>query len=122
MPKPDIFNDTIGQFYAEIRHCINMLGDDIFVGGGRPDLQVQWPWKISDSSFGEVHTVTNVESANEAIDEIVEQGEGANPYNPTYDNVGDLAHFYTVIRGDSVWKTPEASDCKWHKVLPIQWS
>ena len=57
-------------------------------------LQVQWPWPINDSSFEKVHTVTNAESANKAIDEIIEQGEGANPYNPTYDDVGDLAHFY----------------------------
>ena len=42
-PNPQIFNDTIGQFYDEIKHCIDRLGDDIFVGGGRPDLQVQWP-------------------------------------------------------------------------------
>lgn len=94
MPNPHIFNDTIGQFYDEIRHCIDRLGDDIFIGGGRPDLQIQWPWKINSSSFGEVHTVTNVESANVAIDEIVEQGEGANPFDPTYDDIGDIAHFY----------------------------
>ena len=94
MPKPHISNDTIGQFYAEIKYCIDRLGDDIFVGGGRPDLQVQWPWPINDSSFGKVHTVTDVKSANNAIKEIVEQGEGANPYDPTYDDVGDLAHFY----------------------------
>ena len=93
-PDPDIFNDTIGQFYDEIRHCIDVLGDDIFVNGGRPDLQVKWPWAISDSSFGKVHIVTNVTSANDAIEEIVEQGEGANPYDPTYSDEGDIAHFY----------------------------
>ena len=93
-PQPNIFNDTIGQFYDEIRHCIELLGEEIFIDGGRPHLQVQWPWEITDSSFGKVHIVKNVESAKDAIEEIVEQGEGANPYDPTYGDESGIAHFY----------------------------
>ena len=90
--NPQIFNDTIGQFYGEIELCIEQLGDGIFVGGGRPDQQVQWPWDSGD--VGTVYTVTNVASAKQAINQIVEQGEGANPLDPTYNNTGELAHFY----------------------------
>ena len=88
--NPKNFNDTIGQFYKEIESCIIHLGDDIFIGN--PERQIPWPWESSD--VGHMYKVTNVSSAINAINEIIEQGEGASPIDPTYNNTGKLAHFY----------------------------
>ena len=86
----DIFNNTIGQFYKEIEACIEYLGDSAFVG--RVNEQVKWPWNAT--TIGILHIVTDVKSAKEGIEEIVEQGEGAGPLDPTEGNPKELAHFY----------------------------
>ena len=86
----EIFNDTIGQFYQEIESCIEQLGDEIFLG--RVEEQVKWPWDAP--TVGTVYVVTDVESAKKGINEIVEQGEGAGPLDPTEGDSETLAHFY----------------------------
>ena len=90
----DIFNNTIGQFYDEIRSCIHnlsMTGNNIFDKSTVKD-QVQWPWDAPTG--GKVYKIENATSAEAAINEIILQGEGAGPHDPTVGKPGELAHFY----------------------------
>ena len=85
--SPVIFNDTIGQFYEEIKNCIGLLGDSIFIPNAT-DKQLVWPF---------VNAVIDTRTANTAIDIITHQGEGAAPINPRQVSNGslhELAHFY----------------------------
>ncbi|KAL5481450.1 hypothetical protein EMCRGX_G021606, partial [Ephydatia muelleri] len=82
-----IFNNTIGQFYTEIKDCIGFLGDSVFIQN-RKAKQLIWP---------AVNVVTDVPTANTAIDIITHQGEGAAPIDPRQASKGspnELAHFY----------------------------
>lgn len=85
---------TIGLFYAEIIKKIRELGDAAFVGD--PARQV-----VPEMWFrGEIHPVTNVETAVQALTLIVEQGEGlpGSPLDPSC----DLAHYYRfeeIVKG-----------------------
>jgi hypothetical protein len=93
--RPLITNSTIGQFYSQILHCMQELikqGHDIF-NESRPQLQVKWPW---DNQYGQVYIVQNLSIAEKAINEIIEQGEGASPIDPTTNasDILSLAHFY----------------------------
>ena len=85
-----ITENTIGQFYSSIAQCINTLGDGIF-NRSTSNMQIQWPWP---TKIGRVFTVTDVSSAIQGINEIIEQGEGASPYDPTQGDTSSLAHFY----------------------------
>ena len=85
---------SIGQFYEEIKSCINNLGDMIF-SSSDISKQVLWPWNAPN--VGSVVVVNDTTSANQAIEVIVEQGEGAGPLDPTQGNSTapqKLAHFY----------------------------
>lgn len=87
-----IFNNTVGQFYKEIETCIKQLRDDVFVG--RVNKQFKWPWNAT-LTVGTVHNiVTNVSTEIAATEEIIEQGEGAGPLDPTEGE------------GCSTWKQP----------------
>ena len=93
-PRPELANNTIGQFYNEIEECIETLGNDIFKEGAE-QLQVNWPWPLLPNTVGKVHIVTDVNSSKAGIDEIVKQGEGSSPIDPNYDPKTDqLAHYY----------------------------
>ena len=93
--KPIITNATIGQFYDQILKCMKELihkGHDIF-NESQIALQVEWPWH---NPYGTLYTVNNLSTAELAIKEIQEQGEGASPIDPTASTGGDdsYAHFY----------------------------
>lgn len=85
-----IAENTIGQFYKSIEQCIKFHGDGIF-NKSTANMQIQWPWP---TKMGRVFTVTDASSAIRGIDEIIEQGEGASPYDPTQGDTSNLAHFY----------------------------
>jgi hypothetical protein len=76
---------TIGEFYAEIRREVELLGDAIFTGDPRRQVTGYFG---SDEDI----TVKDVETARHAISVIVEQGEG-NPKSPV-DFQKDIAHYY----------------------------
>lgn len=93
-PEPEYTLNTIGQLYKEIKLCLKILGEDIYPPGTE-EKQVQWPWQVpADTNVGSVYIVTSFESAKAGIDQIVEQGEGANPFNPNDSITGQYAHFY----------------------------
>ena len=92
---PEIHNKTIGMFYHKIQLSLAKLVDEmgeanVFVGD--PSLQVDgtcFPPETASTVF----KVTDLESANKAIDLIVREGEGSSQLNPN-DGEGELAHFY----------------------------
>ena len=88
---------TIGNFYKRIEKCIKDVGDGVFCENDPvitcKKKQLVWPWNVEHSSDA-LHTVTDVKSALNAINVIVEQGEGAEKQDPTYLDTKWLAHFY----------------------------
>ena len=89
---PKVKLHTIGQFYREIQLCMKSLGDDIFQNSAE-QLQIEWPWN-EHPNIGKLYTVTNLKTANEAITQIIHQGEGASPVNPEGGTEGQYAHYY----------------------------
>lgn len=77
---------TIGQFYASVKRQIRSEGDTLF-HDAHPERQVLG-WFGSNEEV----KITNVASAELAIDIIVEQGEGT-PEKPI-DLQGDIPHYY----------------------------
>jgi hypothetical protein len=79
---------TIGWFYTYIASAFKTLSADQNIFVGDPNLQLkEWPHP------GELIVVKDLTSALDAINEIVEQGEGATPIDPN-DPEGELAHYY----------------------------
>lgn len=81
---------TIGWFYDIIKRGFKTLNKELGHDGlftGDPTRQM-----TSWHGEGDMIEVTNLKSAKKAIKEIVEEGEGASPYNPKFQ--GDLAHYY----------------------------
>ena len=92
VPKPHVHWNTIGQFYEEIQKCIETLGDKMFKKPNEED-QVEWPWE-TPSDVGMLYKVTDMESAQRAIEQIVEQGEGARVDSPVDKSTKQYAHFF----------------------------
>lgn len=79
---------TIGWFYDQLKKALvdlNAMGKLKF---GNVDKQVS-DW----SGMGKLYVITSLEDALNAIDEIMDQGEGTKSTNP-YDGQGELAHYY----------------------------
>ena len=91
-PEPEYTLNTIGQFYKEIQLCMKNLGDGIY-DPSSVNIQVEWPWNESED-IGQLYIVTDFTSAEQAINQIVEQGEGASPFNPNDTITDQYAHFY----------------------------
>ena len=87
-----ITNSTIGQFYQHMNNCMVYLterGEDIFM---KDTAQLYWPW---DNPYGTLYQISDLSSAMDAINEIIEQGEGNSPIDPEDAQPdGQLAHFY----------------------------
>jgi Ferritin-like len=86
--------ETIGAFYRAVENGLNALGEGIF----KPEPTRQIPAKFYDGAGGgHLVEVTNLESALEALDQIIEQGEGDTDKpgaGEEFDPEGELAHFY----------------------------
>lgn len=92
---------TIGQFYDEIKKQLVALGESAFTGD--PARQVVPP-------FPEGGIVTDLASALEAIDIIIDQGEGTGT-TPLAGEDGELAHYYKfaeIYNGYGLVKNPNA--------------
>lgn len=95
---------TIGWFYNLIKEAFQTLNKNQNVFIGDPARQLRdWPYPA------EMIPVTNLDSAMAAIDEIVEQGEGASPINPD-DPEKELAHYYKfseIVHGRRLVRHPD---------------
>ena len=94
--NPEIFNDTIGQFYKEVQECIEDLKDRDIFNQSLAEKQMEWPWDAP--SVGTVRIVKDHTTAIEAIQNVMDQGEGASPLDPSMGSSAIeppfLAHFY----------------------------
>jgi hypothetical protein len=93
---------TIGQFYRRIRDAVTALGDGAFTGP--PRLQV-----TTDLLPG-IIAVTSVDTACQAIDTIIDQGEGTDK-SPEEADGPDVAHYYRfaeVVYGHRLVPAPSA--------------
>lgn len=83
---------SIGEFYEEIRHGFENLheqmGDNLFSGDPRRQATSEYYY----SGGGELFAVTDIKSAEAAIDLIAGQGEGLG--GGIYDDEGELSHYY----------------------------
>jgi len=83
---------SIGEFYEEIRHGFaqlhSELGDRLFCG----DAKRQCTSEFYYSGGGELFAVTDLKSAEAAIELICEQGEGLG--GRIYDDEGEISHYY----------------------------
>jgi hypothetical protein len=80
-PQPDHYN-TIGQFYAAIIDGLERLSGPALWGNAQPEFQYVGSYWNNDGG-GRPLPVLDLPSALEAIQTIVEQGEGAAPGDPT---------------------------------------
>lgn len=92
---------TIGQFYTAISNAIGILGDSIFVDPPRN--------QIGPDLMNESVVVTDVKTAQEAIEIIIDQGEGTSTW--PFDGDGDdYAHYYRFMqikRGHMLVEVPD---------------
>ena len=87
----DVPSVTIGEFYATIATAISRLAPSAFAPAPRHQVG-------PDLMFGSV-TVVDAQSAIEALETIVEQGEGTSTSPQEIDGpngVNDFAHFYRL--------------------------
>ena len=90
---------TIGEFYAAIKHKIRELGDEIFVKGADEQVLSWFNPKL-------LFPIVDVESAINAIDIVVIQGEGT--HGDPFESPGVPAHFYRfgeIYAGKKLIKT-----------------
>ena len=131
--------ETIGQFYGAIRQGLidvaAEIGDDALFCG---DPQCQIPASFAYGGSGRIVSVDSLTSALAALDEIVEQGEGAERvdvwdgatqmFHPERDEV---AHFYRINellvgrryrRGDTPASGPsgESIAVAWGEMRPMR--
>lgn len=93
---------TIGQFYRQIKDTISALGDGAFVPGPRN--------QIGPDQMDQAVVVTDVETAGQAIDTIIEQGEGT-PTEPLEVVGNGYAHYYRfaeIANGGLLMPNPDA--------------
>ncbi|HUX04487.1 MAG TPA: ferritin-like protein [Acidimicrobiales bacterium] len=89
----DVPTTTIGEFYTAIATAVAALGNDAFVG---PSERQVGP----DLMFGSI-SVSDVASALNALDTIIEQGEGTGTSPEEVDGpdgVDDYAHYYRLTQ------------------------
>lgn len=98
--------ETIGEFYTRISKAIGRQGQRIFTGD--PSRQM-----AQGFAAVEVIPVTDVASAQRAIEIIIEQGEGTpeSPLDPDGGRSDDLAHYYRfaeIANGYQLVPNPDA--------------
>jgi len=94
---------TIGQFYEAIKEKIGDLGDSYFSSTPRN--------QVGPDLMDEAVIVTSVATAVQAIETIVEQGEGTKA-SPAEVVGGDFAHYYRfaeVYHGKRLIKNPDCN-------------
>lgn len=136
-PEGDKY-ETIGQFYEAIRHGLRNLSADLGesnVFSGEPARQVTNEHLYSGG--GRIIAVGSLAAAFAALDEIVEQGEGAehievwdgdrDVFHPDHDQVGHYYRFQQLKlgrryrRGDTPVSGPTGDPISidWHAVRPM---
>jgi Ferritin-like len=98
---------TIGQFYRQIRTTLVALGGDAFTGRRHH--------QVSTNLLPGAIPVTDVASACQAIDTIIDQGEGTLT-SPMEVVGGDVAHYYRfaeIVHGRRLIRFPGQPGQRW---------
>ena len=139
LPEDDNYH-TIGQFYVAIEEALKQLCDELGedkVFSGNPKRQIR-----SDKTYyggsGEIIAVTDLQSALEALEEIIEQGEGIkveqvwdgdkNMFHPEQDEVAhyfrymEIKHGRQYKRGDTPESGPtgDTFEVDWDAIYPMR--
>ena len=93
---------TIGQFYRQIKDTIVALGDSAFVPGPRN--------QIGPDQMDQAVVVTDVVTAGQAIDTIIEQGEGTltQPLEVAGRGYAHYYRFAEIANGGLLMPNPDA--------------
>jgi hypothetical protein len=93
---------TIGQFYRRIRTSLVALGEGAFTGKRHHQL--------GPGVFDRAVAVTGVASACQAIDLIIDQGEGTltSPLEGAGDDIAHYYRFAEVVHGRRLARNPDA--------------
>lgn len=86
---------TIGAFYRAVEEGLKALGEGIFTG--EASRQIPPSFYGGGGGGGHLIEVTNLAKALEALEQIIEQGEGDTDKpgaGEEFDAEGELAHFY----------------------------
>ena len=85
---------TIGTFYKNIKQCmIELYEEERDTFFDKDAKQMTWPWTAHEDGI-KLRTVSSIEDAIEAINVIIEEGEGTEQRDPTYLKSSELAHFF----------------------------
>lgn len=98
---------TIGQFYRQIRTTIVALGEDVFTGRRHH--------QVTTNLLPGAIPVTGVASACQAIDTVIDQGEGTLT-SPAEVVGGDVAHYYRfaeIVHGRRLIRFPGPPGGRW---------
>lgn len=112
----EYYQYTIGWFYNQIKEALTNLAAANEITFGNADKQVK-EW----SGQGKLFVVENLQDALDAIDEILEQGEGNNATDP-YDGDNELAHYYKfaeIVNGRQLVPTPDGGYAYTGPVIPF---
>lgn len=106
---------TIGMFYTTIKKKIQELGDGVFSSTPRnqvpPSATPPLAYPFTSDPFAEVVVVTDVASASQAIDTIIEQGEGTSSSPEESVGSDEPAHYYRfaeIVKGRRLIENPNA--------------
>jgi hypothetical protein len=132
-PEPDRFH-TIAQFYEAVRDAIGELAAKEHIFTGRHERQVDGSYYYGGG--GEAFPVTGLESANDALEVIVDEGEGVHHSiwvgnREVHSEDQELAHYFRFdelyrgrryVRGDtpSSGPTGEPILLDYDAVLPMR--
>ena len=98
---------TIGQFYRQIRTTLVALGEEAFTGRRHH--------QVATNLLPGAIAVTDVASAGQAIDTIIDQGEGTLT-SPLEMAGGDVAHYYRfaeIVHGRRLIRFPGPPGGRW---------
>ena len=125
---PELHFYNIGEFYLEILggldRLYDKLGNDLFCGDPKRQITPEYYY----SGGGNIIPVVDMKSAKEALNLIIEQGEGHG--GSIEDEESEISHYYRFqqlnlgqyyLRGDSPGKpTGEQFTVDWDAVYPMK--
>jgi hypothetical protein len=83
--------ETIGEFYHSLMHGLRVVYGD----GGEP-----WPEGVNeqvyDNFVDDGFPITDLDSAEKALELVIRQGEGGSASDPTTNDPRELAHYYLL--------------------------
>lgn len=111
--RPGVY-ETLGQFYHAVELGIRTLGehDSLFSDPQRPSQLSDRRWyaavALDDDDSGGLVLIDDVESATEAIEIIIHQGEGLSDHRWADASHHELTHYYKLVRiADGTAPLPE---------------